>query len=237
MSLILDALKKAEKDRQKTGGGGLPLISPIIPDKKNSRKKIGILILGLVAALGVFAYLRFFKGEGSPLIPSPIATLQKPSQLQDPESLKTEALKLYRGNRFEESLPLWEKLTLLLPAEAEIYNNQGLTLKKLGRREEAGKAYQKALALQQNYPEALNNMGVLLLSEGNRTEAKLHFQKAVEVDKNYADPYFNLALIYEQEGNIKMALMAYDQFLAEAKDIDEALRQKVRQKRIRLEQE
>ncbi|MDP2600617.1 MAG: tetratricopeptide repeat protein [Deltaproteobacteria bacterium] len=236
MSLILDALKKAEKDRQKNGGG-LPSISPIIPDKKISRTRMILWVAGLVAALGVFAYLRFFKKEGVSLIPRPIAAVQKPSQSQDPESLKTEALTLYRENRFEESLLLWEKLALLLPAEAEIYNNQGLTLKKLGKREEARKTYQKALALKQNYPEALNNMGVLLLSEGNRAEAKLHFQKAVESDKNYADPYFNLALIYEQEGNVKMALMAYDQFLAASPEIDEALRQKIRQKKIRLEQE
>lgn len=237
MSLILDALKKAEKDRQKNSGGGLSPISPIVPDKKKSRTRIWILTLFLAVALGVFTYLRFFKKGEAPSQPAPIAAVQKSPFSQDPESLKAEAIKLYRENRFEESLSLWEKLTLLLPAEAEIYNNQGLTLKKLGKREEARKAYQKALALKLNYPEALNNMGVLLLGEGNRTEAKLQFQKAVEIDKNYADPYFNLALIYEQEGNVKMAVMAYDQFLAESKDLDEALKQKIRQKRIRLEQE
>lgn len=241
MSLILDALKKADKDRQKPGSEKIP-INPIVPDKKTSRIRLVLLLTSLAMAIGLFVYLRYFK-KGAPFHPelvkgpSPIAALSPGAQSHDPEILKSEGLKLFQENRLEESLQIWNKLTLLLPTEAEIYNNQGLTLKKLGKKEEARKAYEKALALKENYAEALNNMGVLLLSDGNKTAAKQNFQKAIEIDKNYPDPYFNLALIYEQEGNIKMAITAYGQFLGTSKELDPELRQKIEKKRSKLEQQ
>lgn len=237
MSLILDALKKADKDRQQEEGKRLPPINPIISDRKRSSKKTFLLIILLILSVGLFATLRYFKNPGSAAIPPPITQIQKPIQPQNPEGLKNEAIRLFQENKLEESLIFWERLTMLLPTEAEIYNNQGLVLKKMGRREEARQAYKKGLALKEDYPEALNNMGVLLLSEGNKEEAKQYFQKAIQLKQNYPDPYFNLALVFEQEGNFKTAVKTYNDFLSRSPKVGEDLRQKIQKKLIRLEQQ
>lgn len=237
MSLILDALKKAEKDRQKGEGKRLPPISPIISDRQGPSKKIFILIPLLILSVGFFVTLRYFKKPGLGLPPPPISPIQTPMEPQNPEALKNEAIRLFQEGKWGASLVLWEKLTILLPTEAEIYNNEGLALKKMGRREESRQSYKKALALKEDYPEALNNMGVLLLDEGNKEEAKQYLQKAIRLKQDYSDPYFNLALVFEQEGNFKAAINTYNDFLSRAPQIDEALRQKIQKKRIRLEQQ
>ncbi len=225
MSLIFDALKKAEKEQQKNTNLGMKLPNPIINDKNEKKQKQRILILTLLLFLaGVFlAYTRFFKKTATSITTTTVTP--KITNAGDPAQLKTKAAELANNNKLEESLALWKQLTLLLPTDAEVYNNLGFVLKKMGKKEDAYQAYHQSLALKKDYPEAQNNLGVLLLEDGARLEAKTEFQKAID-SPNYADPHFNLALILEQEGNSKEAANQYKTFLRLAPNGDEELKKK-----------
>ena len=235
MSLILDALKKAELEQKSATGRLLSNTNPIISNQTPPNKKRTLILAGLVVlSLAVFGTLRFVKKPSGNTVPQPKIGLPMQPSAENPIQLKMKATELYKENRLEESLVIWQKLTLLLPTEAEVYNNLGLVAKKLGKKEEAYQAYNRALALNKDYPEALNNLGVLLLSDGAKEQAKTDFQKAISLSKDYADPQFNLALFFEQEGNIKQAMQYYKSFLDLSPELDGALKKKIEDKIMRL---
>ncbi|MBI4223689.1 MAG: tetratricopeptide repeat protein [Deltaproteobacteria bacterium] len=228
MSIIHEALKKAEQEKnyppEQSGAGA------ILPGKKKTPGRTVFLGIALAVSMALLAYTRLVRK------PQPVSTLtsiQATDALnveKNPEALQRIAVRLFEEKKFEASLATWEKLTLLFPTEAHIYNNMGLALKKLGRREEAFQAYTKALALREDFPEALNNLGALYLAEGRRSEAKKNLQRAVELSPEYANPYFHLALVAEQEGNIQSASKNYAGFLERSPGLDENLKQQIEKK-------
>lgn len=235
MSLIHDALKKAEAENKSSDLPKNFLNNPILPSGKQRASKPTMLLIVLLGASLLFLFTtRVLKKSQKPFAPQPGLSAGTMPAPEDPIQLKQTALQLFNQNKFEASLALWEKLTLLFPTEAEVYNNMGLTLKKLGRKEEAYEAYTKALALKRDYPELLNNLGVLYLTDGNKEKAKNYFQEALNLSKEYADPALHLALIFEQEGNAKQALENYRQFLKLSAEIDKGLLQKIENKMSRL---
>lgn len=236
MSLILDALKKAQQESSPQTGQKNRPNNPIIPDKPPpSSRRFLILVLGLVISIGVLAWLRYLKKPAGPFVPQPIAAVDPNAMPQDPAQIKARGIRLYQENKLSEAEVFFEKLTLVTPTDAEVYNNLGLVLKKSGRKEEAYQAYNRALALQKDYPEALNNLGVLLLEDGSRERAKTNFQKAISLNKDYADPHFNLALVFEQEGNVKQARQNYRDFLDISPSPDKTLKDKIEAKLKNLE--
>ena len=195
MSLILDALKKAQQETQPTGGKNISLPNPILPPRPPSSKRLLLLVVLLVVSAAAMFYLRYFKAPKTSPNSQPVSVLTATNNSQDSVEIKKKATQLFQENKLSESLALWEQLTLLMSTDPEIYNNLGLVLKKMGKKEAAYSAYNKALALKQDYPEALNNMGVLLLIDNEIGKAKTHFQKALSLTKDYADPYFNMACL------------------------------------------
>lgn len=231
MSLIHDALKKAEQEKKQTEPPKNFLNNPIIPDRLKSFKPKPILFILLGLSLLLLVYFRLVKKPADPyLIPSPKGATGDLNLPEDPLLLKKTGLNFFKEGKFPQSLATWEKLTLLLPTDAEVYNNMGLTLKKMGQKEEAYQAYTRAMALQKDYPEPHNNLGVLYLNDGEKEKAKAHFQEAADLDKNYAEPYLNLAVIFEQEGNFKQALSYYGKFLELSPEVEKGLQEKIERK-------
>ena len=234
MSLIHDALKKAEQEKKpidpslNPAKGSLP--NPIISDQTPAPKINRILFILLGISLLFFIYMRFLKKPRTTTTPQPLAAANLFKTSDDLVTLKKSALQLFQKNRFEESLAVWGKLTLLYPTDAEVYNNMGFVLKKMGRKEEAYQAYSKALALKKDYPELLNNFGVLYLNDGQKNQAKKYFKDAIALSEEYADPYFNLAIAFEQEGNTKQAAQNYQQFLKLSPKIEGTLKEKIEKK-------
>lgn len=237
MSLIHDALKKTELEKKPEGQNPPPPFNPIIPDKKPPKNLTPILLGVLGVAILFLLYTRVLRKPAPEGIPQPITAIPSVPQLQqqNPAKLKEEALQLYQENKLEDSVKIWEQLTLLLPTDAEVYNNLGLIRKKMGRKKEAYEAYNQALALDKDYPEGLNNLGVLTLSDGDVSKAKGLFEKAIGLKKEYADPHFNLALIQEQEGNAADALTHYREFLNLSPPLDEELQKRIQEKIKNLE--
>lgn len=234
MSLIHEALKKAEQEKNPKEPNRPALSNPILADGSKKLRRPLVLVSLLVLSLGLFVYLRLIRKETSVPIPAPLQPMDPFQTETNPLLLKKLGLQLYQEQKLNESLATWEKLTLLLPTEAEVYNNMGLVLKKLGKKEEAFQAYTKALALKQDYPELLNNLGVLYLENGQRKEAKTHLTRAVELRADYPDPYLHLALLAQQEGNLDQAYQHYQKFLALSPSLAEELKQKVERKMNRL---
>lgn len=239
MSLILNALKKAEKDRsQATPSGKKPLFNPFaIEDGEKSkgggekRKKwvmlgggaVGLLLVIYLAFGFVKKMIGFITGdktktaETTPTTPSP----------DDPAFIKIDAIKDFKDGNYEASKQKWDRLVSLTPTDSEVYNNLGVVLKKLGRKDEAREAYRTALSLNPSYPEALNNLGVLLLEKLLTEEATQLFQKALQLNPEYAEPYFHLALAMEESKNFKGALENYQTFMNLSKDLTPELKSQI----------
>lgn len=237
MSLIHEALKKAQREQ---GGSQIPSGPQVNPIIGNSKKPepVRLIILGAVLAvsIGFLIYLRFLRAPQATQtpVPAPLATLPTP-QGQNDVALRERALKFFEEKRFDESAILWQQLTLLTPTDGEVYNNLGLSYKKLGKTKEAMEAYAKALALNKDYPEALNNAGVLWMEQGDKQKAKIHFQQAVEKKPEYAEVHLNFGLLLEQEGNFGGALEHYRRFDLLAASVEESVKQTVREKIKKLE--
>ena len=229
MSLIHEALKKAEQEGQPSSKAEANLTNPILKAKKPPSRPI-ILFIVLGVSLAFLIYMRFFHKSPAVPAPTPLQAIDTLNLEQNPAALKRIATQLFTEKKYEASLATWERLTLLLPTEPEVYNNMGLVLKKLKRREEAFQAYTKALALKENSPETLNNLGALYLAEGQREEAKKKFQEASDLAPEYPDPYFHLGLIAEQEGNARLAIQQYETFLKKSPSVDENLKARLEKK-------
>ncbi len=220
MSLILDALKKAEKERV-TPNASTNQYDPFVKDT-NKKNNVPLLVVLIVIALLAFAYLKFFKKPTSaalqpksinvsaPALPTPPPP---PPPTEDADAIRKKALSAFQEENFEGSKVLWEKLTLLTPTDPEVYNNLGVVLKKLENKEAAKEAYRKALDLKPDYAEALNNYGVVLMENQLIDQAKDFFSKAISLKPDYAEPYFHMALLSENIGNHKLAVSQYQKFL------------------------
>lgn len=238
MSIILDALKKAEKDR--SGKDGKPddaaPVNVVVPDAPKSQAKALLLVLVLALALGggLYAWRNVYKAKqtttaASPLVPKPINASK--SAAPDPERLekmRSQALLHFDEGRDEESLKIWTKLTETAPEDAEAFNNRGVVEKKMGKMTEARTSYERAIELKPDYPQALNNQGVLLAESGYAPEAREFFLKAIAADETYPEPHYHLAILDEKGGRATEALGHYESFLAASGDrIDPALKNKV----------
>lgn len=252
MSIILDALKKAEKERNTGPVDQRPVSSnPFkIEDHsakeekdsvpKNKKSSLVLLVIAIIALGGTTAW-RVLHKPSIPSPPKPIAAYPKtpsspmagaPANPENAAVLEDEAMKAFADGEYETSRQHLEKLTLLKPTDPEIYNNLGVVFKKLGLKNEADEAYRKALGLNPDYPEALNNRGVLLMEDQIIDQAETFFVKATQLKSDYAEPYFHLAIMFESGGKYDQAILQYESFLKHGANAPSRLKAQVE---LRLE--
>ncbi len=258
MSLILDALKKAEKERDSSETAERPAINPIVPDEKKNTDWGAKLkpIIRLIMVMMIFTGIGWL---GFPLVekmligpkPKPI-TSQNPSPSANPmigtppslpsspanneaQSLREEALKKFKEGNYAASQETWNKLAVLTPTDPEVYNNLGVVLKKMGKKDEAQTAYRTALGLKPDYPEALNNLGVVLMEKLMNDEARPLFEKSIQLNPQYAEPYFHLALMLEEAKDYAGALEKYQNFLNLAKNLDPSMKSRIEMRMVSLQ--
>lgn len=232
MSIIIDALKKAEKDRsgQPVSPQEGPPFSPKgkggEDPKKNKRVSLRLIVPLLIVALmtmGGAWYFKFHRNKPSPIASDPIKTKETiakklPEKQQEfkgePDSSQiTQAIELFEMGEISKSLQKWEELKAMESDNPVVLNNYGLALKKSGKKQPAEKAYLKALEKNPNYPEALNNLGALYAEMSLDLQAIDLLKKALTLKQNYPEPYFHLGFLYERQGNIEEALTHYKNFL------------------------
>jgi len=248
MSIILEALKKAERERATPDGRGENApIAPLIlrePGKGASIPLVAILSVVLVVAsaaavlfvapLGKKWMAQRSSQQSKPAAgtqPTPTATTPPTT---DPSLLKARALELFSKGDFAGSLPLWQELTAVLPGDFEAINNLGLVLKKLNRADEAVSAYERAIAANPSYAVARNNLGVLLMEQGKMEKAESHLKQASELDHGYANPHLHLAILLEKQKKKGEAAVHFREFLNLSPLLAPDLKEKITSRLARL---
>lgn len=243
MSIILDALKKADsaktkKDQEenKVAGASAGMFKPgkVSTNRKFVfDRKLRTILVAVVAVLGlVFVSLLVFGPNLKHVfvnanVPKTDTTAQT-SQVLDPKvlelaeqkknnqkiaKLQESAIHNFQNGNYEQSVIDYKDLVELSSSDPEVYNNYGVALKKLGKNKEALLAYETALALKTDYPEALNNIAVINMTENNYNDARRYLEKALELDPEYLDPHLHLALCLEKIGDYESAVGYYESFL------------------------
>lgn len=251
MSVILDALKKAEKDKlattQKIEMGESSSPYTLETSTQKSKPLVILAVLILVAGgsfLGVrhraavsqfksltSLFSKLPKQTQAPTQPVPTPQPETPpAPVEDASALRKEAFTLFDDARWDDSRKKWERLTEINPQDAEAFNNLGVTLKKMGDMDGAELAYQKALKANPDYPEALNNIAVILLGRSESGLAGQFLSKAIELDPNYAAPYLYLGMVAEEKGDIPKAIESFENFLLHSTQVSEEIRSKIEMK-------
>jgi glycosyl transferase, family 25 len=99
--------------------------------------------------------------------------------------LSSQALELYRQQRLEEALAVFDKLLALSPNAVEAHYNRATILGSLDRFDEALTSYDKVLALKPDFVFALNNRGWLLQKLRRYDDALASYDKALAIAPDY----------------------------------------------------
>jgi tetratricopeptide (TPR) repeat protein len=138
---------------------------------------------------------------------SKLAREQEPADL-NPQFRKANALRVQ--DRTAEAIELYQKLLILRPDCAEIYNNLGLALQDENRLAEAAGNYRQALRLKPDLADAQNNLGTVLVSQDDREAAVPCFRAALSLRGDYLPAYVNLGCALQQLERPEEALPLYE---------------------------
>ena len=222
MSLIHDALKKAEKKVDER----VHLAATRRIFDAQRRKYLGkrTVVLGAVfACVLVIALIVHLAGRPSgPALPSAKEAADKVANLQmkqaEADRLKKSAEVAYISGDLDRAWVGFSAAHQINKNDPEILNNLGLIAKRRGNVASAKQYYQSAMALRPEYAEALNNMAVLDMMEDKYADAEKKLTDALNICPNCAEANFNMALCKERSGDKKVAILYYMNFLRNAKD-------------------
>ena len=217
MSLIHDALKKAQDKEAAPLGSGLASFQDAAtpPPKEGMNKRTLVLAAVLTLAVGFFVYSRLVPPkEETSAPPVPAAAIQ-PQNFgdQDAARLKKGGVEAYNADDIDRAWSSLQAANKLDEKDPETWNNMGLVARKRGDLLKARECYEKAIELKPEYPEAMNNLAVLSLQGGDIAKARELLEKAVALSPAYPEANFHLAILYEQKGDKAKAIEYYKRFL------------------------
>ncbi len=96
----------------------------------------------------------------------------------------------------------------------ELLSNLGLVLKRKSRYKEALGLYNEALKIRPDFVEALNNRAVVFRKMKQYAKAEADLKRALELRQGYSEAQFNLAAVYEASGKKLKALDTYRSYLS-----------------------
>jgi type IV pilus biogenesis/stability protein PilW len=231
MSLIMDALKKAQQLRMKGSEGASFFNRPDFKTEKRQKVKKYFLI---VAVTGLGSFLLFFflwsnifhfstSREGREVISiekkvTPVNIVMK-NEFQEPhkgevQTSQREKLLSLMGKLTEEKKkkPVTEKgdgqreIAQVKKPEKKKIERESTTLPSDSQKEVTLPA--KANELEQNLLTYFN-MGVDLYRQKEIPKAIQAYQRVIELDPTYVEAYNNLGIIYQDIGDFDKALEAY----------------------------
>lgn len=88
-------------------------------------------------------------------------------------------------------------------ADAQMYNEQGVTQAEEGRFVEAQQSFEVSLKINPSSAEAWNNLCGVHIAQERYVQAVEACQRAVQINQVFADARFNLALAYYHNGSFK----------------------------------
>lgn len=239
MSLIHDALKKAQEEAKAQLGSGLTSFQePPAKEKEPLNKRTAILAAVLVATLIFLVYTKFSgtKKNVAQKSETPVTAVNPLSIGEtDVAKLKKRAMDAYGAGDLDTAFATLVTASDFGKDDPEIWNNLGLVARKQGDVTKARADYQKALELKPDYPEAMNNMAVLEMQSGNNVEAKFLLEKAVKLTPAYPEANLHLAILYDQNGDTQKAIEYYKRFLEVGKNFPSAVVDSVRDRVMEIE--
>ena len=235
MSIIQDALKKAQQERKKKNSREIPYHHSGVQKKP---KTVIIYVTAGFCVAAVFAWLfipYFHKPKqitqavvAQAPVPVPQKPIEKPAVSvtpnvkQGPAGVKT---RIAQVQKIAISPPVERKTRVAGTAGKEDTKNEpvravektpdsestdsmyneALREQQSGRTREAKTIYKQILASHPDHIESLNNLGVMAIYEGNTQEALFYFKRILEYRKNYSKAYNNIGLIAMRDGDRQLA--------------------------------
>ncbi|MFH0799344.1 MAG: tetratricopeptide repeat protein [Pseudomonadota bacterium] len=236
MSLIHDALKKAQ-DQAKApiGSGFASLNDPIGASGGSANRRAIILGALLFVAVAIFAYTKLSPTKKPEAAPPTSPAAQQSIGEQDVGRLKKSAIDAYNADDMDAAWASLSAALQLSPNDPELRNNLGLVARKRGDVVKARESYEKALELKADYPEAFNNLAVLEMQSGNNARAKDLLEKAIKLTPAYPEANFHMALLLEQKGEKTKAIEYYKRFLEVGKNLPSGTMDSVRDHVMEME--
>jgi predicted O-linked N-acetylglucosamine transferase (SPINDLY family) len=105
----------------------------------------------------------------------------------------------------KDALHAMQKATQLLPDDADLLSNLGVTLKNLGELDDSVASFRRALQIKPDFAVAHNNLGNVLQLIGQTDDAVASFRRALELIPDYAEAYSNLGVALEDLGQLDEA--------------------------------
>lgn len=128
---------------------------------------------------------------------------------QPPQEQRTELVRLYEDNRFDEVIVLAKKIAHQYPQSLVGWKSLGAGYMRQGLREDAIDALQRALALNLTDFDALSNYGLALLARGDLVHAEILLCQATRHRPRISSGWFNLALVLRAQGRLSDAERVY----------------------------
>jgi Tfp pilus assembly protein PilF len=107
--------------------------------------------------------------------------------------------------KFDESIPLWERLVVLSKGSADSYSNLGFTYDQAKRDQDAELAFRRAISIDPSHRRSRLNYSQLLARQGRMGDAANQMSAVLPP----AAVHFNLGLLYERAGKTDTARKHY----------------------------
>jgi Tfp pilus assembly protein PilF len=233
MSLVHDALRKAEKDAERDNPKSAHM-PHLMGTEKNRvpNTRIILLVAFLLCAAGIAIDLNFFHDPNAPKstkVSLSSADLSNNGiRKAEVTRLKEAAQSAYKSGDLDVAWVSLSAAHRISKDDPEVLNNLGVISKLKGNTEDAKRYYEQALKIQPHYPECLNNLAVVNMEEGNNEEAKQNLLRANSIDPHHAETNFNLALVNERLGKNNEAIEYYMAFLKNTKNSDPTFLEEIR---------
>lgn len=212
MSYINDALKKAQRGKEKRYGefGGIIAAGPNGADRFWKRRVVPVAALILVATAVLITFL-FLDQPNPPARKAPESSIAATPAPPDASGPVKETVP---DGDSRAGAPASASAAVQPPGQggtqkahgADAPYEEALVAQRKGDLRRAEALYRKALTLDPGHVRALNNLGVVYLARGKSGKAATVLSRAVVLKKDYADPYYNLACLYARKKEIDESL-------------------------------
>ena len=135
-------------------------------------------------------------------------------QLKEPETTHGQAFSLQRQERFDESVPLFEKAILDEPGRADLHFALAYGYLSQARSGKARGAYERGLQIDSGNKEAWNQLGTIFITQEDANAAANCFRNARKIDPQDVIATFNLGNVLKDQGQFDKALELYDEAIA-----------------------
>ncbi len=164
-------------------------------------------------------------------VPTSVARAPTTSQLRiaverprtdDASRLFTEALTAHRAGNLDVARPLYERVLVLTPNDADALNNLGVLLSAQKQFDRALELLRKATTLAPRNAGTWNNIGAALREQGKNEEAAAAFRTALGIDPMHAGAKVGLAQQYMATGQPALARTLLEEVVAANAELAEA---------------